>query len=82
MRVNLHIPCIYLWDDSRAKMTSMAGHPTISPDMMKLVKTNIFVGATQLKELRKLSRRSLVPVAALIRKAINELLEREKKKKP
>jgi hypothetical protein len=62
-------------------MTSMAGNPTISPDM-KLIKTNIFVGATQLKELRKLSRRSLVPVAALIRKAINELLERERKKKP
>jgi hypothetical protein len=50
--------------------------------MTKLVKTNIFVGATQLKELRKLSRRSLVPVAALVRKAINELLERERKKKP
>ena len=59
----------------------MAKHPRIPPDMTKLVKTNIFVGATQLKELRKLSRRTLVPVAALVRKAINELLERERKKK-
>ncbi len=62
-------------------MTSMTSPYTIPPDMMKLIKTNIFVGATQLKELRKLSRRTLVPVAALIRKAINELLEREKKKR-
>ncbi len=58
----------------------MQGPLTISLDM-KLIKATLFLNAAHQKELAKLSRRTLVPVSALIRKAIAEFLEREKKAK-
>lgn len=59
----------------------MSSPYTIPPDM-KLKKTNIFVSVGHQKELRKISRQTMVPVSALIRKAIAEFLDRERKKKP
>jgi len=61
-------------------MTSMTSLDTISPDM-KLKKGSIFLSVGHLKELRKISRRTMVPISALIRKAIGEFLERERKRK-
>jgi Ribbon-helix-helix domain len=48
---------------------------------MKLRKSTVFLGLGHLVQLRKISRRTLIPVSALVRKAIAEFLEREKKKK-
>jgi Ribbon-helix-helix domain len=48
---------------------------------MKLKKSTIFLSVGHTAELRKISRRTLIPISALIRKAIAELLQREKKKK-
>ena len=60
-------------------MTGMASQDRLC-DEMKLEKTNIFLGASQRKELRRLSRATMIPVSALIRKAIAEFLDRNKKK--
>jgi hypothetical protein len=63
-------------------MTDMRSQDRI-PDEMKLEKTNLFLGVGQRKELRTLSRRTMIPISALIRKAIDEFLDRElRKKKP
>jgi predicted transcriptional regulator len=53
---------------------------TISVDML-LKKATIFLSVGHQKELRKISRATMVPVSALVRKAIAEFLEREKKPK-
>jgi post-segregation antitoxin (ccd killing protein) len=58
-------------------MTGMRKAPTIED--VKLKKTNIWVSVTHWKELRALSRKTLIPVSALIRKAIAEFLERQRK---
>jgi predicted transcriptional regulator len=63
-------------------MTSMIPDRTIPLDMMKLKKATIFLSVGHQKELRKISRATLVPTSALIRRAIAEFLERNKKKKP
>jgi hypothetical protein len=80
-RVNLYVLYVCLKEDSCVKMTSMRKELTISPDM-KLKKGNIFLSVGHQKELKKISRQTDVPVSALIRRAIAEFLEREKKKKP
>jgi predicted transcriptional regulator len=59
----------------------MARDLTISLDM-KLKKATIFLSVGHQKELRKISRATDIPASALIRRAIAEFLEREKKKKP
>ena len=41
-------------------------------------RTNIYLTDSQHKELAKLSQKTLAPVAALVRKAIDEFLKREK----
>jgi hypothetical protein len=53
---------------------------TISLDM-KLKKATIFLSVGHQKELRKISRETMIPTSALIRKAIAEFLDRERKKK-
>ena len=60
-------------------MTSMSSDRTISLDM-KLKKATIFLSVGHQKELRKISRATMVPTSALIRKAIAEFLDRERKK--
>ena len=62
-------------------MTSMLPDRTIPADM-KLKKATIFLSVGHQKELRKISRATLVPTSALIRRAIAEFLDRNKKKKP
>jgi Ribbon-helix-helix domain len=57
----------------------MKPRPTISANDMKLKKSTIFLSVRHQKELAKISRRTMVPVSALIRKSIAEYLEREKK---
>jgi predicted transcriptional regulator len=64
----------------RDKMTSMPRDLTISSEM-KLKKATIFLSVGHQKELKKISRQTDVPASALIRRAIAEFLEREKKKK-
>jgi 16S rRNA U516 pseudouridylate synthase RsuA-like enzyme len=71
---------VYLHVDMQDMMTSMISAITIPPDM-KLKKANIFLSVGHQKELRKMSRQTMIPVSALIRKAIAEFLERERKKK-
>jgi predicted transcriptional regulator len=60
-------------------MTSMIQDLTIPFDM-KLKKATIFLSVGHQKELKKISRLTDVPTSALIRRAIAEFLEREKKK--
>jgi Ribbon-helix-helix domain len=61
-------------------MTAMASAYRIAPEV-KLKKATIWLGMSQWAALKKLSRRTLVPMSALIRKAVSELLEREAKQK-
>jgi predicted DNA-binding protein len=44
------------------------------------IRTNIFLTKTELKRLRALSRKTGAPVAELVRRAIDEYLERFEKK--
>jgi hypothetical protein len=62
-------------------MTSMDASLIISPEM-RLKKATFFFNEAHLKELGKMSRRTLIPASALVRKAIAEFLERNRKKKP
>ena len=48
--------------------------------MITKIRTNIFLTKPELKKLRALSRNTGVPVAALVRRAIDEYLERFEKK--
>ena len=48
--------------------------------MITKIRTNIFLTKTELKRLGALSRKTGAPVAALVRKAIDEYLERFIKK--
>jgi predicted transcriptional regulator len=57
----------------------MTSDRTILLDM-KLKKSTIFLSVGHQKELRKISRETDVPASALVRRAIAEFLEREKKK--
>jgi hypothetical protein len=60
----------------------MTGMRTIANvEDVKLKKANIWVSATHWKELRALSRKTLIPVSALVRKAIAEFLERQRESK-
>jgi len=44
------------------------------------IRTNIFLTKTELKKLRALSSKTGAPVAVLVRRAIDEYLERFEKK--
>jgi predicted DNA-binding protein len=44
------------------------------------IRTNIFLTKTELKKLRALSRETGAPVAVLVRRAVDEYLERSEKK--
>jgi len=44
------------------------------------IRTNIFLTKTELKKLRALSRKTGAPVAVLVRRAVDEYLERFEKK--
>jgi predicted DNA-binding protein len=48
--------------------------------MITRTRTNIFLTQTELKKLRALSKKTGVPVAALVRRAVDEYLERFEKK--
>ena len=48
--------------------------------MITKIRTNIFLTQTELKKLRALSRKTGAPVAALVRRGIDEYLERFEKK--
>jgi predicted DNA-binding protein len=48
--------------------------------MITKTRTNIFLTQTELKKLRALSKKTGVPVAALVRRAVDEYLERLEKK--
>lgn len=49
--------------------------------MITKIRTNIFLTRTELKKLRALSKKTGAPVAELVRRAIDEYLERFKKEK-
>jgi len=50
--------------------------------MINKIRTNIFLTKTELKKLRALSKKIGAPVAELVRRAIDEYLERcERKQK-
>lgn len=61
-------------------MTAMRSVDKLLLDM-KLKKVNLFLAVAHMTELRRISRESLIPVSALIRKAIAEFIERHKKAK-
>jgi len=42
------------------------------------IRTNIFLTRTELKRLRELSKKTGAPVAELVRRAVDEYLERKK----
>jgi predicted DNA-binding protein len=44
------------------------------------IRTNIFLTSTELKKLRALSRKTGAPVAVLVRRAVDEYLERFERK--
>ncbi len=44
------------------------------------IRTNIFLTKTELKKLRALSKKTEAPVAVLVRRAVDEYLERFEKK--
>jgi predicted DNA-binding protein len=48
--------------------------------MINKIRTNIFLTKTELKKLRALSSKTGAPVAVLVRRAIDEYLERFEKK--
>jgi predicted DNA-binding protein len=48
--------------------------------MITKIRTNIFLTKTELKRLRALSRETGAPVAVLVRRAVDEYLEKYKKK--
>ena len=48
--------------------------------MITKIRTNIFLTSTELKKLRALSRNTGAPVAVLVRRAVDEYLERFEKK--
>jgi predicted DNA-binding protein len=48
--------------------------------MITKIRTNIFLTRTELKKLRVLSSKTGAPVAALVRRAVDEYLEGVKKK--
>ncbi|MGA2468531.1 MAG: ribbon-helix-helix domain-containing protein [Thermodesulfobacteriota bacterium] len=48
--------------------------------MITKIRTNIFLTRIELKKLRALSSKTGVPVAELVRRAIDEYLERFEKK--
>ena len=48
--------------------------------MITKIRTNIFLTKTELKKLRALSRKTGAPVAVLVRRAVDEYLERFEKK--
>jgi predicted DNA-binding protein len=45
------------------------------------IRTNIFLTAVELRKLRELSKKIGAPVAELVRRAIDQYLERAEKKK-
>jgi predicted DNA-binding protein len=49
--------------------------------MMTKIRTNIFLTETELEKLRALSRKTGAPVAALVRMAIDEYLEKVEKRR-
>jgi hypothetical protein len=57
----------------------MRQDPTI--DGMKLQKRNLWLPVSHWKELGAISRKTLIPISALVRKAVAEFLERERQKK-
>ncbi|HWF38229.1 MAG TPA: hypothetical protein VG322_06905 [Candidatus Acidoferrales bacterium] len=71
---------VYIYDDGCVKMTAMRSVDKLLLDM-KLKKVNLFLAVAHMTELRRISRESLIPVSALIRKAIAEFIERHKKAK-
>jgi predicted DNA-binding protein len=48
--------------------------------MITKIRTNIFLTKTELKKLRALSTKTGAPVAALVRRALDEWLEKYEKK--
>ncbi len=48
--------------------------------MITMIRTNIFLTRTELKRLRTLSRKTGAPIAKLVRRAVDEYLERVEKK--
>lgn len=48
--------------------------------MIPKIRTNIFLTKAELKKLRALSRETRAPVAVLVRRAVDEYLERLEKK--
>lgn len=48
--------------------------------MITKIRTNIFLTKTELKKLRALSKKTGAPVAGLVRRAVDEYLERHEKK--
>jgi predicted DNA-binding protein len=48
--------------------------------MTPKIRTNIFLTKTELKKLRAISRKTGAPVAVVVRRAIDEYLERLEKK--
>jgi len=62
---------------ARGKMSSVIRDLPIAPDM-KVKKASIFLSLAHHKEPHKISHRTLLPVSALIRKAIGEFLERNR----
>jgi predicted DNA-binding protein len=45
--------------------------------MITKIRTNIFLTETELKKLRALSRKTGAPVAVLVRKAVDEYLNKQ-----
>lgn len=48
--------------------------------MITKIRTNIFLTRTELKKLRALSKKTGAPVAALVRRAIDDYLEKRQRK--
>jgi len=48
--------------------------------MITKIRTNIFLTKTELNKLRALSRKAGTPVAAIVRRAVDEYLERFERK--
>jgi predicted DNA-binding protein len=48
--------------------------------MITKIRTNIFLTKTELKKLRALSRKAGTPVAVIVRRAVDEYLERVERK--
>jgi len=49
--------------------------------MIRKIRTNIFLTRTELKKLRTLSKKTGAPVAELVRRAVDEYLEKFEEKR-